>query len=139
MKKLFTLITLLISMLSFSQTSISIIPTSSNIKKYHELQELETMNKGELLSLYTERIKTLVNILPYIALTTKPGVTTKDLGIPNTDNNKSILKQQEKTKSFLEDTINFQKEITPYADKKDLIKSIIYYEDMLKALNMLDE
>lgn len=129
---------LLISTISISQTNVSIIPTTSNIKKYHELQELEVMNKGQLLVLYTERIKTLINILPYIALTTKPGVTVKDIGIP-LENNKSIIKQQEKTKAFLDETIEFQKEITPYADKNDLIKSIIYYEDMLKGINMLNE
>lgn len=138
MKKLLILLALFTFTLTFSQTSVSIIPTTSNVKKYHELQELENMNKGQLLILYTERIKTLVNILPYIALTTKPGVSVKDIGIP-LENNKLIIKQQEKTKTFLEETIEFQKLVTPYADKNDLIKSIIYYEDMLKALNILNE
>ncbi|WP_309597286.1 hypothetical protein [Flavobacterium davisii] len=51
----------------------SIISTSgAAIKKFHEKSELDGMPKGQLLELYKERIRVLVNILPYLALTNKP-------------------------------------------------------------------
>lgn len=119
---------------------ISIISTGASMKKYHEKSELETMQKGQLLELYIERIKVLVNTLPYIALTTKPGVTMQDVGIPdNSENNKALNEQKENTATFLNTTVDFQRTMMPYSDKGNLISSILYYESMLKELNQLNE
>ena len=90
--------------------------------------------------LYIERINTLVNYLPYIALTTKPGVTMQDVGIPEkADNNKYLEAQKENTANFLNTTVAFQRQMTPYADKGNLVISILYYESMLRELNQLNE
>jgi hypothetical protein len=118
----------------------SIISTGASMRKYHEKSELETMQKGALLELYIERIKVLINTLPYIALTTKPGVTMQDVGIPdNSENNKALDSQRENTTNFLNATVEFQKTMMPYSDKGNLISSILYYESMLKELNQLNE
>ncbi len=118
----------------------SIISTGASMRKFHEKSELETMNKGQLLELYIERIKVLVNTLPYIALTNKPGVTMQDVGIPeNSENNKVLDAQQQNTLTFLNATVDFQRLMTPYADKGNLVSSILYYESMLKELNQLNE
>jgi len=118
----------------------SIISTGAGIKKFHEKSELETMQKGQLLDLYIERINTLVNYLPYIALTTKPGVTMQDVGIPESaENNKYLEAQKENTANFLNTTVAFQRQMTPYADKGNLVTSILYYESMLRELNQLNE
>lgn len=119
----------------------SIINTSSSaLRKFHEKSELDGMNKGQLLELYIERIKVLVNTLPYIALTNKPGVTMSDVGIPDSaENNKVLDTQQANTSTFLTATVDFQRAITPYADKGNLVSSILYYESMLKELNQLNE
>ena len=79
------------SSLSFSQKnkdSQSIINEEVRIKKYHSKDQLENMQKGELLTLYIERIESLVQLLPYIAFATKPGVTMSTLGIPNEKENR---------------------------------------------------
>ncbi|TGD58632.1 hypothetical protein [Flavobacterium humi] len=118
----------------------SIISTGASMRKYHEKSELETMQKGALLELYIERIKVLINTLPYIALTTKPGVTMQDVGIPdNSENNKALDSQRENTTNFLNATVEFQRTMMPYSDKGNLISSILYYESMLKELNQLNE
>lgn len=120
---------------------ISIINTNgASMKKFHEKSELDGMQKGQLLELYIERIKVLVNTLPYIALTNKPGVTMADVGVPdNAENNKALLAQQTNTTEFLNTTVDFQRLMTPYADKGNLISSILYYENMLRELNQLNE
>lgn len=98
------------------------------------------MQKGQLLDLYIERIQTLINTLPYIALTKKPGVTMKDVGVPATaENIKSLTNQKENTQKFLLITIEFQKTMMPYSDKGSLVQSILYYEAMLKELNQLNQ
>ncbi|MBP9848136.1 MAG: hypothetical protein KBC58_01730 [Flavobacterium sp.] len=123
-----------------AKKSVSIISTGASIKKFHEKSELDGMQKGALLELYIERIKVLVNTLPYIALTNKPGVTMADVGVPdNAENNKALLAQQSNTQQFLTATVDFQRLMTPYADKGNLISSILYYENMLRELNQLNE
>lgn len=122
------------------KTAKSIISTSATIKKYHNLKELQEMKKGELLDLYTERITVLVKTLPYIALATKPGVTLTDLGIPdNNENKKSLTEQEESTADFLNVTTEFQKRMMPYSDTKNLIAAILFYENTLKALHEFNE
>lgn len=114
----------------------SIISSTAAIRKFHDHKELQAMQKGELLELYIERIKVLVKTLPYIALATKSGVTMTDLGIPNDPKNiKALDEQAEATTSFLETTVEFQKNMVPYSDKSNLITSILFYENTLKSLH----
>ncbi|RVT79889.1 hypothetical protein EOD40_01910 [Flavobacterium sufflavum] len=124
---------------TFSQNKTipkGIISTDAVIKKYHDLDELKTKQKGELLELYVERIKVLVKTLPYIAFATKPGITTADIGIPNdSDNRKVIDTQSESTAAYLESTIEFQKKLLPYSDKDNLIAAILFYENIMKSLH----
>lgn len=119
---------------------VSIISRGALIKRYYDLKELKEMKKGELIELYTERIRVLVRTLPYIALATKPGVTTVDLGIPfDSENKKIFVEQAEAAEQFLESTIDFQTKILPYSDKNSLITAILFYESTLKSLHELGE
>lgn|SRR5690606_4798758 len=118
----------------------SIISENVRIKKYHSKQELENMNKGDLLNLYTERIESLVNLLPYIAFATKPGVTMSSIGIPDEKENRKILEQQKSaTADFLKKNNEFQSKILPYSDTSNLISSILFYEETLKSLHEYSE
>lgn len=118
----------------------SIIIDAIEIKKYHNIDELERMPKGELLVLYKERIGSLIKILPNIAFATKPGVTMQSLGIPSDgDNRKALEKQHEETESYIETTTEFQDMILPYSDTDKLIAAILFYEETLKALHEYDQ
>ncbi|PRZ26218.1 MULTISPECIES: hypothetical protein [Flavobacterium] len=118
----------------------SIISSSASIKKYHGLDELRGMQKGELLELYVERIQVLVKTLPYIALATKPGVTIADLGIPtNNENRKAMESQAEGTSAFLDLTVDFQRRMLPYSDKENLISAILFYENTMKSLHEFND
>ena len=118
----------------------SFINENVAISKYHDKEELELMQKGELLTLYIERIEVLVKILPYIAFTTKPGVTMEDLGIPNNNDNKKALENQfDAVNDFLESSVEFQRQMLPYSDTKNLVAAILFYEETLKSLHMYRE
>jgi hypothetical protein len=118
----------------------SIIPEGVALKKYHSKGELERLQKGELLVLYTERIGSLVRLLPYIAFATKSGITLSDLGIPNDNDNRKVLDNQfDATDSFLESTNEFQKKILPYSDTDNLISAILFYEETMKSLHEYSE
>jgi hypothetical protein len=121
-------------------TSMNIISGKVNISKYHNYDELDRMSKGELLTLYTERIKVIVNILPNIAFATKPGITMSDLGIPDTKENRKALENNvEASVNYFDSTIEFQKTILPYSDTRDLIAAILFYEETLKSLHTYND
>ncbi len=110
------------------------------IKKYHSYEELNNMTKGDLLTLYSERIEVIVNILPNIAFATKPDVTMASIGIPETKENKKALEaSREASVEYFDSTIEFQKKILPYSDTRDLIAAISFYEETLKSLHTYNE
>jgi hypothetical protein len=114
----------------------SIISSSASIKKYHDIDELKRMQKGELLELYVERIQVLVKTLPYIALASKPGITIADLGIPSTSENmKSMEGQRAATQNFLDTTVDFQRKMLPYSDKDNIVSAILFYENTMRSLH----
>lgn len=117
-----------------------IISEDVGIEKYHDRDELESMQKGKLLALYNRRIEVIIKILPNIAFATKPGITMSSLGIPDTKENRNALKDNnEATTTYFENTIEFQKIVLPYSDKSNLISAILFYEETLKALHTYED
>ena len=146
MKTKFTLMSivfLLFNCMLFAQKADneqSIINQRASIKKYHDREELEKMNKGMLLELYIERIEVIVKVLPNIAFTNKPGATISSLGIPDTKENRKALEENIKAAGgYFENTIEFQTKILPYSDKSNLIAAILFYEQTLKSLHTYNE
>jgi len=138
MKKLILFSFLIVASLGYAQKDQpqSIISEKVAIKKYHFTDELNRMEKGELLDLYIERIESLVQTLPYIAFATKPGKTMSTYGVPNTkENRKSLENKVKATDDFLKTTLEFQKKMLPYSDKSDLIAAILFYEEIMKRLH----
>lgn len=134
---------ILISAFSFAQKKDdpeSIIENKVMIKKYHSTEELQNMQKGELLGLYLERVTVLTHSLPYIAFATKPGVTMSSLGIPNTKDNRKVLENEhENTNTYIENTTEFQNIMLPYSDTNKLTSAILFYENIMKSLHSYDE
>lgn len=123
-----------------SKTPQSIISRTAVIQKYYDLKELKELNKGQLIELYTERMKVLVKTLPYIALATRSGITMTDLGIPmDSDHKKDFENQEDAIATFIESMVNFQTKIMPYSDKTNLITAILFYESTLKSWHELGE
>ncbi|WP_372756907.1 hypothetical protein [Mariniflexile sp.] len=136
---LFSILLFLIAGVSFAQKKYepkSIIDEKVAIKKYHKKEELGRMQKGELLTLYSERIEVLTKTLPYIAFATKPGITMTTLGIPNDSDNRKILDNQfDATDDYLKATSEFHERILPYSDTSKLISAIIFFEEIMKSLH----
>lgn len=118
----------------------SIISRTAVIKKYYDRKELTELPKGTLLELCLERVAVLAKVLPYVSMATKPGITLTDFGIPNTSEyRKLFIAQEENTKDYLETTFEYERSILPYADKDDLVKAILFYENILKSLREFNE
>ncbi len=137
---LFIIVFLLVTSFGFAQAELSIISGKVGISKYHDRDELDQMQKGQLLTLYIERIEVIVKILPNIAFATMPGVTMSALGIPDTkDHRKALEDQHEATSNYFNNTLEFQNKILPYSDKSNLIAAILFYEETLKSLHTYRE
>ena len=141
---LFTLVFLLLTVsFGYAQKNkgpVNIITGKVHIAKYHSYDELNDMTKGQLLALYSERIKVIVNILPNIAFATKPGITMESLGIPITKENvKALEENREASVDYFDSTVEFQRKILPYSDTRDLIAAIIFYEETLKSLHTYND
>ncbi len=120
--------------------SKSIISPTAILKKFHEKSELDGMQKGDLVDLYIERINVITKKLPFIALTNKRGVTINDVGIPDsTENNKILEKQQQTIRNFISETETFERTLTPFADKSDIIDAILFCENVLKEWRLIGE
>ncbi|MBC7487451.1 MAG: hypothetical protein H7282_11935 [Cytophagaceae bacterium] len=63
------------------------------ITKFHTEDELKAMGKIELTKLYMERIIVLTEIIPYVALKTKPGTTLTEMKIPETPLNLEYMQK----------------------------------------------
>jgi hypothetical protein len=137
-----SIVFLLMTSIGFAQKDEpqSIISGKVSIAKYHDREELDKLQKGQLLELYNERIEVIVKILPNIAFATKPGVTMTSLGIPDTKENRKALEDNiQASKTYFDSTIDFQKRVLPYSDKSSLISAILFYEQTLKSLHTYNE
>lgn len=124
----------------FAQKEQNIISNDVRISKYHDRDELLSVNKGDLLKLYIQRVDVLIKMLPNLAFTTKPGVTMSDVGIPDTKEHRKALGDNiEATASYFEDSAQFQNLVLPYSDKSNLIRAILFYEQTIKSLHTYND
>ena len=113
-----------------------IIINVRGISKFHNLEELQGMTKGQLIPLYKERVKILFNIFPYIGVTPRPGVSFQDLGIPARKENTAALDEEIINRSqFISNNEKFLEAILPYSDTSNIINAILFYEEVLKTLS----
>lgn len=105
------------------------------VSKFHDLKELQAMNKGQLMPLYIERVKILFSVVQYFGITNKPGTTFTDLGIPTSKENVQSLEDEVDARSiFLGKNEQFLKSILPYSDTSNIINAILFYEEVLKLV-----
>lgn len=138
-KFLFTILfSYAIAVQSFSQSKtkeVTLVNSQALIQKYHTIDELNSKAKGELISLYKERFNVLTFLLPYSALSTKAGVSLKELGIPENSENKTLLEKENKAGDVFNETVNTSLDnFIAYADKTSIVWSILFFEDTIRKL-----
>jgi hypothetical protein len=105
--------------------------------KFHTIDELRSLKKGELLKLYVRRIYEINTVLPFIALTNEPGVSLSDLGIrEDSDNVKVLEEHHDVQKEAFNNSNNMMTQFIPYADTEKIILSILYFEEVIKKMRI---
>lgn len=108
------------------------------IGSYHDRKQLESMTKGQLMPLYLERVRILFSVIQYFGITNKSGVTFTDLGIPTSKENvKALEAEVENREQFLKNNEQFLTGILPYSDTSNIIKAILFYEEVLKLVHTI--
>lgn len=137
MKKILLAFLLITTSLGFAQKKATLISSSASINKFHTLNELHHINKGELTTLYEERLKVLLELLPYIGLANQPNTSFKELGIPESNDNLNQLKEQEKSRDKFRESVDKSLNIfIAYADTENLKWAILFYEEIIKKANL---
>lgn len=132
----FILITLLFANCAFAQkekTSSTYVTADAILTKTHSEEELKLMGKTELVKIYMERVSIITEITPYLALRAKPGSTLKEMGIPESaQNTEHLVKESKNKKNYLSSVKDTLDDITYYADKDNIIWSILFFEEIIQ-------
>ena len=107
-------------------------------EKSYSIAELEAMTKMQLTAIYLDRISKLYLLLPFIAFDQQDKLSPDDLigvKVPKGRSNFSSLEK------IQEQTVNINKlyeeelaSLLPYSDKTDIIRSIIFFQNSVKAI-----
>ena len=118
------------------EITVTYVEQAAKIAKFHNQAELEKMGKLELTQLYIERVTVLSETLPYLALSRDPaGANLSDLGIPETKTNIDDLETEVKSTTVYVGGIDHTlTDVIPYADKDNIIWSILFMEDTLNKI-----
>ncbi|WP_299895071.1 hypothetical protein [uncultured Aquimarina sp.] len=141
MKKTILTITVFLVLISSLNAQVKrkgvLFDNSKLITRFHTIDELQDLNKGELIELYLERTREIFVVLPYLSLSNRPGTSLSDIGIKeDSDNLKVVEKNNEIADRAFEYTTNTIKELVPYSDTDKIIWSILYFEEMIKKMRL---
>lgn len=115
-----------------SGTTMTYVAADAVLKKVYTKEELDALGKLELTTIYQERVAIITEVLPYLALHSKPGATLTDMSIPQTPANLSHLEKEVKNKQVYVASVNETLvDIIPYADKQNIIWSILFFQDII--------
>lgn len=103
---------------------------------HYTIGELSKLGKLELTEIYISEIQKLNLLMPYIPFNQKgEAVSLANMGIPSTKDNNGSVKDLDESGGKHNIT---QKEtlsnIVPYADKEDIIKSILFLQDVIERI-----
>ncbi|MFN8416058.1 MAG: hypothetical protein U0U66_06975 [Cytophagaceae bacterium] len=112
---------------------LTYVNASAKLTKTHTRAELEAMGKLDLTKIYQERIAIITELVPYLALHSKPGATLTEMGIPKTKENVAHLEKEVANKTEYLGSVNQTlTDVIPYADKENIIWSILFFEEMIQ-------
>jgi hypothetical protein len=105
---------------------------------HYTLADLDKLNKLELSKIYIEQVTKLNMLLPFIPFNQKgDAVSLSGMGIPNSkDNNDYIKVLDASSGDHSERTSQTLQNIIPYADKSDIINSILFLQSVIERVEL---
>lgn len=134
MKKTLVLFTLVLAFVLPSHAQFD--EGAAGTGDHFTIGELAKLGKLELTQIYIDEIQKLNLLLPYIPFNQKgEAVSLANMGIPSTkDNNGAVKDLDESSGGHNEAQKETLSNIIPYADKEDIIKSILFLQDTIERI-----
>lgn len=106
----------------------------------YTLGDLEKMDKLQLTKIYLKKLNKIVRISPYMSFGYIEPKDTKTLRIPtHSINEKNMANYKKKEKEFNKVVEDNLYNIIPYSDKKDIMDSIIFMQDVIEKIESMSE
>ena len=141
-KTIFTvLIITFTNVICFSQKSsigsFSNLATNQGNRSTYTQDSLLKLNKLELTDIYLNQVQSLNNILPYASFNIRGQASgVKQIDIPKSKyTSTKRTKVSEKAKNYNETVNENLYEIIPYSDKNEIIKGILFVQEMISRLD----
>ncbi|GAA4276990.1 hypothetical protein [Aquimarina mytili] len=107
------------------------------INKFHTISDLEAIKKGDLITLYQDRVEEIITVLPFLSLTNEPGIRLRDIGIKEDSRHLKTLKNSKTdTEKNIESANVAIEELVAYADTEKIIWAILYFEEVIKKMRI---
>lgn len=132
MRKIFLVLVMVIGTLSLGYGQV---PTGA-ANAHYSIGDLDKLGKLELSRIYVAQVNKLNLLLPYVPFNQKgDAVSLAGMGIPNTKDNNGAIKEMDGTvgshNETMDETLN---NLIPYADKIDIIKSILFLQNVIEKI-----
>lgn len=112
-------------------------PNSSGAAGTHyTIGDLDQLGKLDLTQIYVAQVSKLNMLLPYVPFNQKgDAVSLSGMGIPNTKDNNGAIKDLDSNGGQHNEALNENlNNIIPYADKADIIKSILFLQNVIEKI-----
>lgn len=107
---------------------------------HYTLGDLEVLDKIELTKIYIAKLNKLSRISPYIPFGELEPKTPKELRIPATSINEKAMESYDKTiAAYNQDSDAALSNLIPYADKKDIMDSIMFLQEMIDKIQSMGD
>lgn len=136
MKKitLFLFITLSLFVSTYAQSG-----SGDNFRGPHyTVGDLDKLGKLELTKIYVEQVNKLGMLLPFVPFNQKgDAVSLSGMGIPNSKDNNDYIKVLDASSGDHSERMQQTLEnIIPYADKTDIINSILFLQGVIERIEL---
>ena len=132
MRKIFLAVLLVLGTLSLGYSQVP----GGAASEHYTIGDLDKLGKLELSRIYVAQVNKLNLLLPYVPFNQKgDAVSLAGMGIPNTKDNNGAIKDMDGIigghNQVMDETLN---NLIPYADKIDIIKSIMFLQNVIEKI-----
>lgn len=136
--KLKTIFLMLGLMLCFNFSQVQAQEGTNPSSVNYQVGDLEKLDKLELTKIYIQKVNRLSQIMPYLPFKKLEPKNPADLKIPGTSINEKALSGYEKEiKNYTETSDAALSNLIPYADKKDIMDSIIFMQNFISKIELI--
>ena len=104
--------------------------------QHYTVGALDKLGKLELTKIYIGQVQKLTLLVPYVPFNQRgEAVSLSGMGIPSTKDNNGYITALDGSGSQHNETLdNTLNNILPYADKEDIIRSILFIQDLVERI-----